>query len=354
MLSEEYARPFVLRRGPLFRALLVRLAPDEHVLLLTAHHIVTDGWSMGVLVDELSSMYSAAARGENAALAAPPLQYADFAVWQRNRLTGSILDEQLSYWKQQLSGICPLELPTDRPRPAVRTSAGAVHEFAIPADITARLNELARSQHTTLFTTLVAACQALFARYAGQDDVAVGTVVSGRNRPELERMVGFFVNTVVLRSTVDRSHTFTEFLEAVKNTVLDAFAYDEAPFERVVEAIHAERDVSRNPLFDVMVLLHNAQQPPPEFHGLQVEDVNLSRQAANFDITVEFQERDDHLAAMLEYNTDLFDASTAHRMAEHLLVLLEGITANPARPLAELPLLTEDERQRLLVEWNNT
>ncbi|MGH3811896.1 MAG: condensation domain-containing protein, partial [Pseudonocardiaceae bacterium] len=348
VLSEEYSRPFDLRRGPLFRALLVRLAEREHVLLLTAHHIVTDGWSMGVLTGELGAFYEAALRGEEATLP-PPLQYGDFAVWQRTRPPDSALDGQLDYWKRQLAGISPLELPTDRTRPAVHTSAGATHDFLVPAQVTARLGELVRAGDTTLFTVLVAACQALFARYAGQDDVAVGTVVSGRNRPELERTVGFFANTVVLRASVVGSRTFSEFLGSVKDTVLDAFAHDEAPFERLVDALHAERDVSRNPLFDVMVLVHSAKQKPPMFGGLQVEDVDVPRRAANFDITVEFHESADVLTGRLEYNTDLFDAPTIERMAGHLQMLLAGVTADPDRPLAELSLLTEAERRRLVV-----
>jgi predicted secreted protein len=351
VLLAEYSRPFDLRVGPLFRVLLVHLAEAEHVLLLTAHHIVTDGWSMGVLVEELSTLYGAAVHGEDAALPALPLQYADFAVWQRSRSSDAALDGHLDYWKQQLSGASPLQLPTDRQRPAVRTSAGAVHEFVVPPEISGRLNELARAQGTTLFTTLVAVCQVLLAKYAGQDDVAVGTVFSGRTRPELDRL---FVNTVVLRSTVDRHRSFSEFLADVKDTVLDALAHNEVPFERLVDAVQTERDLSRNPLFDVMVQLHDTRQQLPSFDGLRAEEAGFPRQSATFDLTFEFREYGDVLAGLLEYNTDLFDASTAARMAEHLLVLLEGITADPDRPLAALPLITEEERRRVVVEWNNT
>ncbi|MGH3903464.1 MAG: non-ribosomal peptide synthase/polyketide synthase, partial [Pseudonocardiaceae bacterium] len=354
VLSKEYSRPFDLRRGPLLRALLVRLSEREHVLLLTAHHIVTDGWSMRVLTDELGTLYDAALRGEEAALLLPPLQYGDFAVWQRTRPSDVQLDGQLDYWTRQLAGISPLDLPTDRTRPAVRTSAGATHDFVVSAEVTARLGELVRAADTTLFTALVAACQPLFAWYAGQDDVAVGTVVSGRNRPELERTVGFFVNTVVLRNHVDGTRTFSEFLGSVKDTVLDAFAHDEAPFEQLVDALHAERDVSRNPLFDVMVLVHTATRKPTTFGGLRVEDVDVPRRAANFDITVEFHESDGVLNGRLEYNTDLFDAGTIERMAGHLQMLLAGISTDPDRPLAELSLLTEAERHRVVVEWNDT
>ena len=359
VLLAEFSRPFDLQQGPLLRVLVVRLGDEDHVLLLSAHHIVIDGWSLGVLVDELSTLYNAVVRGATAQdavaeLPALPLQYADFAVWQREQLTDEVLAGKLGYWRDKLAGITPLELPTDRPRPAVRSSAGATHDFVVPATVTARLGEFARSGDTTLFTTLLAACKVLFARYAGQDDVAVGTVTSGRGRSELNRLVGFFINTVVLRSTVDSARTFTQFLAEVKDTALDAFGHDDVPFERLVEAIQNERDVSRHPLFDVMVLLQNADRDLPEFAGLRAEEVNLPRWASNFDLTVEFRELDGVLTGVLEYNTDLFDARTVARMAEHLLVLLDGIVTDPDRPIGDLPLLTDTELHQVTVEWNDT
>src|SRR6266568_3497833 len=282
VLVQEYSRPFDLREGPLFRAVLVRVTDEEHVLLLCAHHIVIDGWSMGILVTELGAIYS------GSALPDLPLQYPDFAVWQRDRLDSGAVHEQLDYWREQLSDLPPLELATDRPRPAVYRTDGAVLEFTVPAGTTTGLAALARDRQATLFTVLVAACQLLFARWSNQDDIAIGTVVTGRNRPELTRLVGFFVNTVVLRSTVDETRTFGEFLGSVRDTALDAFAHDEAPFEQVVDALHRARDVSRNPLFDVMVLLHDEAKSAPEFAGLQVTPTDLSRQVSNFDLTYEF------------------------------------------------------------------
>ncbi|HEX6471812.1 MAG TPA: non-ribosomal peptide synthase/polyketide synthase [Streptosporangiaceae bacterium] len=351
VLAEEYARPFDLRRGPLLRALLVRVTEAEHVLLLTAHHIITDGWSMGILVKELGAVYTAAPQG-GTQLPPPRLQYADYAVWQRERLAGA-QDDHLAYWTRQLAGLAPLGLPTDRPRPAVRTSAGGVHRFTVPADVAARLAELARDNGTTPFTALVAACQLWCARYANQDDIAVGTAVAGRHRPELERIVGFFVNTVVLRSTVDLSRTFTEFLGSVRDTALDAVAHAEVPFERLVDAARAERDLSRNPLFDVMVLWQDGGRRPPAFAGLWVEEVTVARGAAAFDLTVEFTERGGELAVSLEYSTDLFDARTIARMAGHLGVLLAQVAADPDRRLAELALSDPAELRRVLVEWND-
>ncbi|HEX6355904.1 non-ribosomal peptide synthase/polyketide synthase [Actinophytocola sp.] len=354
LLYEEYSRTFDLRRRPLWRALLVRVATEEHVLLVTAHHIVTDGVSMGVVVDELSTRYGAIAHGEPADLPAASPQYADFAVWQRARLAGTVMDQHLDYWTTQLADIVPLALPTDRPRPAVRTSAGAVHEFTVGADALTRLASLARAYNTTLFTVLVAACQVLFAKYTGQRDIALGTVVSGRDRPELERMVGFFVNTIVLRSTVEQSTRFSDFLDAVRDTVLDAFAHDEAPFEKLVEALHTDRDPSHNPLFDVMVLLHGTQGASPRFADLGVDRVDLTRRTTNFDLTVEFQESGGVLGGSIDYNTDLFDPATIERLAGHLVRLVEAIATDPGQPISRLSLMSAAERDLVTVEWNDT
>ncbi|MGW3270893.1 non-ribosomal peptide synthase/polyketide synthase [Streptomyces kronopolitis] len=354
LLQAEYSRPFDLRTGPLLRALLVRVAEAEHVLLLTAHHIVTDGWSMGVLLDELCTSYDALAHGETPALAPVATQYPDFAVWQRGRLTGALLAEQLSYWTKQLDQAAPLELPLDRPRSGAESGGGAIHEFRVPPRTAARLRQLAAEQHTTLFTALIAACQALFARWSGQDDIAVGSLTPGRGRTELERAVGFFVNTVVLRCPVDTARPYRELLDTAAGTVLDAFAHDDTPFERLVEAVGAVRQAGRNPLFDVMVLLHPAPPEAPGLRGLTAQSVPVPRQAATFDLSVEFVPDGEALGGLLEYRTDLFDASTAARMAEQLLLLLDGVADEPDRPLGELSLLSARERQRLTTEWNDT
>nr|WP_041842091.1 non-ribosomal peptide synthetase [Actinoplanes friuliensis] len=354
LLYDGYAVPFDLRHGPLFRATLYRLADDEHVLLLAVHHIVTDGWSMGILVADLGTLYTAARTGAPGPLPAPELRYADFACWQRRQATGDAARRHAGYWTGQLAGLAPLELPTDRPRPAVRTSHGAVHRFTVPAAVAARLSTLARAHDTTLFTVLTAACALLFSRYAGQDDVALGTVVSGRNRPELERLVGFFVNTVVLRARVDERHTFAGLLTHVRETALDAFAHDDVAFERLVEAAGAVRDPSRNPLFDVMVLLHDQRRAAPQLAGLQVEEIELSRRAATVDVSVEFERQDEHLAGFVEYNTDLFDTATAERLTGHLLALLDAVSARPDQRLATVSMLGAGERDRVLTEWNAT
>ncbi|MFE6775104.1 non-ribosomal peptide synthase/polyketide synthase [Streptomyces sp. NPDC057702] len=353
-LLAEYARPFDLGDGPLVRAVLLRESDDAHVLLVTAHHTVTDGWSMGVLLEELCALYDALAHGQEPALPPVTTQYPDFAAWQRERLTGASLEEHLAYWTKRLDGLVPLELPLDRPREGREAGAGAVHGFSVPAATTARLRELATGQHTTLFAALVAACQALFTRWSGQDDITVGSLTPGRGRTELERAVGLFVNTVVLRAPVEATGSYRELLAASSTAVLDAFAHDDVPFERLVDAVGAAREAGRNPLFDAMVLLHPAPPAAPAMRELVTEPVAVPRRSATFDLSVEFVPEGDGLAGLLEYRTDLFDAATATRMAEQLVTLLAGVTAEPDRPLGELALLSEAERRRLLVEWNAT
>ncbi|HEU5160839.1 MAG TPA: amino acid adenylation domain-containing protein [Streptosporangiaceae bacterium] len=358
--AEESGRPFDLRTGPLLRTRLVRLADDEHALTLAQHHIITDGWSVRILIDELSIAYEALRTGARPRL--PPLsrQYADYAAWQRDRLAGgalgenNALDEHLAYWRRQLACVPTLELPTDRPRPAMRTSNGALHEFEVPAEVSARLKELGRRHDCTLFMTLVAACQLLFHRWSGQDDVAVGTAVSGREQAELEHIVGLFVNTLVLRSHVAGDKTFGEFLADVRGTVLDAFAHHEVPFDRVVDEIQPVRDTSRTPLFQVMLVLQNLGDRLPALPGLVVEKLVPPVLTTSFDLSFDFAERGDRIAGVVQYSSDLFDAATIRRMVGHLLVVLDAVSARPALRLAEVPVLSAAERNQVLVEWNDT
>nr|QEO73592.1 condensation domain-containing protein [uncultured bacterium] len=353
-LQAAAARPFDLRRGPLFRVALARVAEREHVLVLGMHHIVTDGWSLGVLSEELGTRYAAAVRGEQAKLEPLPVGYPDYAVWQRDRLSGEALEGQLSYWTRQLDGLAPLELPTDHPRPAVRTSAGASHEFRIPADVLGSVKELARDHGSTLFMALLAATQVLLARYSGQRDIAIGTAVSGRDRAELEPLVGFFVNTLVLRSQVDESRCFADLLTEVRGTVLEAFAHDEVPFERLVEALRPERDPSRTPLVQAMIVLQNTPSHTMDLPGLRVEDVELPGGEVNHDITWQFDERDGELTVSIDYATDLFELSTVEQMGRHLDMLLRDVVADPAAPLRALRLAPEHELHQLLVSHNTT
>ncbi|MEW2167700.1 non-ribosomal peptide synthase/polyketide synthase [Streptomyces sp. NPDC007084] len=348
LLAAERERPFDLREGPLLRTHLVRLADDDHVLALGLHHIVTDGWSTSVLLGDLAHLYRAGLGAESGTLPALPVQYADYAHWQRT--TGDAeADEQLAYWKRQLADTAPLELPTDRPRPAVRTGDGATTRLTVPAGTTERLTRLAREHGTTLFTTLVAAVQAYLARLSGQRDIAVGTVTSGRERAETQRLVGFFVNTLVLRSRIEDGRPFTDFLTAVRRTVLDAFAHQDVPFERVVDEVQPERDTSRTPLFQVMVVLQNTPAAELDLPGLRITDVETDTRQAAFDLTLEFAEAPDGtLDALLTYNTDLFDPATADRLAARLGTLLTALAADPSRPLGALPLTSEDEVRALL------
>ncbi|MFJ3663402.1 amino acid adenylation domain-containing protein [Streptomyces sp. NPDC090119] len=351
-LERESATPFDLRRGPLFRVTLVRLAADEHVLVLGLHHIVGDGWSVGILVDELYTRYTALVRGEAVVLPDLPVQFADFAVWQQERLAGPDVAGQVDYWRRQLAALQPVELPTDRPRPPVFGTAGAVHEITVPEPLTRRLTELGARSGSTVFMTLVAASQLLFARYSGQADIAVGSVTAGRGRVELDHLVGYFSDTVVLRSQVDESRSFTDFLGDVRSTVLDAFANDEVPFQRLVDTLRPERDPSRPPLVQVMVNLQNALDGRAELPGLRVTEIAPPTQVSKFDVSFDFYEHDGELTGHVEYSTDLFDRATIERMGGHLLTLLDGIAARPDGPMRDLPMLTEPELHRLTVEWN--
>ncbi|MCL3995529.1 non-ribosomal peptide synthase/polyketide synthase [Streptomyces lavenduligriseus] len=351
-LLAEYSRPFDLAHGPLLRALLLRESATAHVLMLTAHHIVTDGWSMGVVLDEFCAAYDALARGRAPELPPVPTQYPDFAVWQRAQLSGPRLERELAHWKERLAGTVAPELPLDRPRRGEEAGEGAVHTFTVPAPLTARLRDLAAERHGTLHTALVAAVQALLARWSGQDDIAVGSLTPGRPRTDLERTVGFFVNTVVLRTPVDTSGSFRDLLARAAGTVSDAFAHGDTPFERIVEAVGAPREAGRNPLFDVMVLLHPAPPAATAPHGLAATPVTVPRRAATFDLSIEFVPDGAGLTGLLEYRTDLFDAGTAERLAGQLLRLLQGAAEAPDRPLDSLPLLSGAELRQVLRDWS--
>ncbi|MFE7467339.1 amino acid adenylation domain-containing protein, partial [Streptomyces sp. NPDC057499] len=347
--------PFDLGTGPLVRVLLARLAEDEHVLVLSMHHIVTDGWSMGVITRELSALYTAAVRGEDAALPAPPVQYPDFAVWQRERLgADGALDEDLAHWKTRLAGLEPLELPTDRPRPAVRGTGGALHAFDVPAGLAERLTRAGQRRGASLFMALTAVTQLLLSRFAGRRDVALGTVVSGRERAELEHLVGFFANTLVLRTVIDESRSFDDLLTDVRGTVLDAFAHQDVPFSRLIEELAPERDTSRTPLVQAMLVLQNGPRTDLALPGVRVSELAPPRDTAQFDLHLEFQPgRDGGLEAVLVHS-DLFDQATARRLAARWLALAEGLTARPEASLRAHDPLDEAERLLLLDTWNET
>ncbi len=354
LMAEEVRQPFDLARGPLLRAHLLRLAEAEHLLLLTLHHIVGDGWSLDVLLRELAACYEAAIAGRSAALPELPIQYADHAVWQRERLQGEIADEHLAYWRRQLAGApAVLELPTDRPHPSVPLSRGAAQPVVFSRAEATALRELSQREGVTLFMTLLAAFQVLLGRYSRQEDIAVGAPIAGRTRPEMEGLIGLFANTLVLRTDLAGDPSFRELLGRVRRTTLDALAHQELPFEQIVAALHPARDPGRNPLFQVMFALQNT--PHPEgFGGLSMERLAVHTDTARFDLTLSLEETAQGIAGTIEYSTDLFDATTIARMMEHFHVLLRGIVADPERALSALPLLTDAERRQVLVEWNAT
>ncbi len=350
-LAKELRLPFDLRRGPLTKITLLRLAQDDHILLLCQHHIITDGWSIKVLVDELAELYSAQVRGAAAVLPELPIQYRDFAVWQSKRLSGPALGDQLDYWDRKLADLETLELPTDRPRPPVRTTAGAVFRHDLPADLVEKLTRAGQARSVTLFITLAAAVQLLLAQYSGQPDIAIGTVTSGRDRAELRHLVGFFVNTVVLRTRIEDTATVGELLSQVRETVLEAFAHDEAPFDRVVERLQPVRALGRTPLVQAMVVLQNATVRPRNVGEIGLSHYDLPRPVARFDLVFEFHPRDHSLNLTIEYDSGLFDAVTVERMAGHLELLLGVFAVDPGRPVGGISLLSGAERGRVLGEW---
>lgn len=355
LAAEEALRPFDLARGPLVRTTLVRLGQEDHVLLLTMHHIISDGWSVGVLFRELGTLYEAFSQNKLSPLRELPIQYADYAVWQREWMQGEVLDEQLRYWRERLGGELPvLELPTDRPRPAVQSFRGTFRHVALPKELSARLKEFSQREGATLFMTLLAAFQTLLARYTGQDDIIVGSPIANRTRIETEELIGFFVNTLVMRGDLSGDPTFRQLLERVKEVALGAYAHQDLPFEMVVEELQPERGLSHNPLFQVMFALQNARGGALEIPGLTVSSVPAKRVTSKFDLALFMWEEEGALNTTIEYSTDLFDEATIERMLGHFRVLLEGIVADPEQPLSKLPLLAEAERRQLLVEWNDT
>ncbi|MFP3114379.1 amino acid adenylation domain-containing protein [Streptomyces sp. Iso 434] len=351
LLRAEAGRPFDLRRGPVLRALLVRLAERDHVLVIGVHHVATDGWSTNLLVAELGAFYTARLQGREPGLAPLDIGYADYAAWQRRHADTPERAAQLAHWRERLQGVTPLQLPTDRPHPPVRSTAGAAHRFTLGRDLVAGLRAVAAENGGTLFMTLAAATQVLLARLTGRSDVAVGTAVSGRDREEFEGLVGAFINTLVLRTEVDGTASFRDHVGLVRETVLDAFGHQDVPFERLVDELCEERDASRSPLVEALVVLQNAPGGGLAMPGLRAERFPVPRSGAVLDLTLEFTERDDVLDVMIEYSTALFDAETVERLAGHLEVLLDASVAEPGRPVGELPLLTGEGHQELLAGW---
>ena len=354
-LTRLSQHPFALDRGPLLRVNLLKLKPDEHILHIVVHHIVSDAWSTGVLLRDLASLYNAALAEKEAALPELPVQFPDYAEWQAGRFDDADILASIDYWKQQLAGApAVLDLPTDRPRPAIQTYSGAWHKLRLPADLSNRIRELAGDNSATLYMVLLAAFQLLLNRYSGQTDIVVGSPIAGRLQHELENLIGFFINTLALRADLDGNPKFTELLEQVKETALDAYGNQELPFERLVEELQPVRDTSYAPVFQVMFILQNAPAIFPAFDALECRQELFEFGTAKLDLTLSMEEQDGELVAYFEYNTDLFDAGSIERMAVHFAALLEGIVAQPDKAIGEYELLTAAERQTLVSDWNRT
>ncbi|MDQ6893669.1 MAG: amino acid adenylation domain-containing protein [Acidobacteriota bacterium] len=350
----EALRPFDLERGPLLRTTLLRFSAQEHVLLVTFHHILFDGWSVEIFARDLAAFYEAFRTERPADLPALPIQYADFAAWQRASLEGASFQEHLSYWKRQLSGApFVVELPADRPRPAVQTFAGAEETVSIPKPVADGLRTIAQREGATLFMTLLAAFQVFLHRHGAQEDMLIGSPVSGRNRMEVEELIGFFVNTLVFRADLSGDPTFRELLGRVRETALEAYSHDEMPFERLVEELNPERTLSHSPLVQVMMLLQE-RTGPLTLSGISSTSIRVAPSMAKFELTAVFENADGDLTASFQYRTDLFDPSTVRRMLGRLNVLLAGIAENPDSAVSRLPVLTEEERDLALVRWNDT
>src|SRR5215217_5342321 len=346
---EESQRLFELARGPLLRGKVLRLGPDDHVALVTMHHLVTDRWSLGVFVRELMALYAAEVTGQPAELSELGIQYPDFAEWQRGRMKGERLRAELDFWKQHLRTLpAPLELPTDRPRPPEQTYRGSRQFVTLPVALTRALKELSHQEGATLFMTLLATFQTLLHRHSGQTDITVGSPIAGRNVPELESLIGFFVNTLVLRNHLDGDPTFRELLRRAKAVCMAAYAHQQLPFEKLVEELNPPRDPSRHPIFQVMFGFQNTPRQDLSMPGLKSTYLLVDPGSAKFDLLLELREdRPDEIFGWLEYNTDLFDAATIQRMRGHFYTLLGAVAENPDTRLSELPLLTQEEQLQL-------
>lgn len=351
LAAAEIQKPFDLSRGPLFRACLIKVAEDEHILVLTMPHIAGDAWSLAILFRELTILYEAFARGEPSPLPELAIQYADFAVWQRKWLQGEMLERHLSYWRQQLAGApTVLELPSDRPRPEVQTFRGARLPMALSPELTQLLKNLGRSEGTTLFMICMAAFQLLLSRYTGQKDLIIGTDVANRNRVETEGMIGFFVNLLPLRINLAGNPSFTDLLKRAREVTLGAYTHQELPFEKLVEELRPERDLSRNPLVQILLVMQNAPAHRLQMSGLDLSPFELPTETSRFDLALFLWEQDNELRGGWLYNSDLFDASTILRMSGHFTTLLENIVRDPASPLDSFAMITDEEAKREIME----
>lgn len=354
-IEKEAHQPFDLSCDRPIRATLIALDPTRHVLMVTMHHIVSDGWSRGILTREISTLYKDFCEGRSSSLPLLPVQYTDFARWQRQWLQGETLDQQLSYWQQQLAEVPSLlSLPSDHLRPAIQTFNGDRIRFELSAELTTQLNTLSRQYDSTLFMTLLTAFSVLLHRYARADDIVVGSPIANRMRQELEPLIGFFVNTLILRSRITKDSNFLSLLQQTKQTALDAYAHQDLPFEKLVEALNPERNLSYHPIFQVMFILQNTVSETFDLPGVTFTPLQRSRSVSKFDLTLSLSETKTGMQGVFEYNSDLFEAQTVERMAQHFRQLLNEIVACPTAPVSQLSLLTSSEKEQLLTGWNDT
>ena len=354
LMSEFVAQPFDVARDRLLRVRLIRFAADDHLLLLAMHHVVSDAWSINIFLQELSTFYKAFTTQSEPSLPELPIQYRDFAEWQRNWLKSGSLKHQVDYWVSQLAGAAKLSLPADHPRPTVRTSRGAHLNFTLSSDLTTKLRDLSQAEGVTLFMTLLAAFKVLLFRYTGERDIVVGSPIAGRNRVETEKLIGFFVNSLALRTDLSGNPTFRQLIARVREVALSAYAHQDMPFEKLVEELNPARDVSQTPVFQVMFGLQNAPRSAVELHKLTVKRVPVESHTAKFDLTLLMTETANGLSGWLEYSADLFEPPTIERLQQHFSNLLTSITLNPDGRIAALPLMSTRERQQILIDWNAT
>jgi acyl carrier protein len=343
LAGEQALRPFDLTKSPLLRVSLLRLSAREHVALVSMHHIVSDLWSVGVLVEEIATLYQEFLSGNPSPLPELPVQYADFAKWQRERLKGELLTDQLTYWKDQLRNAPTLQLRTDRKRPQVYNSSGSIVPVNLPAELLRELKSLSRTNNVTLFMTLLAAFNVLLHRHTGQDDIVVGTDIANRTRVETEKLIGFFVNMLVLRTDLTGDPTFTELLRRVRETTIGAYAHQDVPFAKLVDEFHIRRELTRNPLFQVVFVLQNAPVRNLELSGLTLTPVELEVTSAPFDLSFVLSETADALSGAVTYSTELFDKQTVQQLVEHYQNVLEGVVAAPDQRLSSLAILQAGE-----------
>ncbi len=352
---KESQIPFNLSTGPLLRVKLLRVAEEDHVLILTKHHIISDNWSTGLMVHEMMQLYSAFTQGQPSPLPELAVQYADFAFWQRKWLSGKTLENQAAYWREQLKDAPPvLDMPLDKPRPAYQTYNGSFKTFTLSGATHKALNELSRQQEATLFMTTLAAFQVLLMRWTGQEDFCIGSPIANRNRKETEAMLGVFINTLVLRSIVPGELPFKELLNNTKTMTLDAYAHQDIPFETLVEELKPERDMSHSPFFQAMFVMNNARVDKLELPGLELSLLEIDNKTTKFDLILNMTESDEGLLCKMEYNTDLFFPETIDRLIAQYRTLLEGILRNPESAVSRLPMLTEKEEQKLVTEWGQS